>query len=199
MTSDARARAPEEDRVGDAARPPVADDEAAAPGPRADAAPTRPAVPVVPLLGALLVLLVAAAALLWSTRPDPSAIRTDTYVAALQAARSHVVDLTSFDHLTLDDDIREIEAITTGQLGEETIARLDERRQAILDAEAVTSTEVVGAGVTRADEDSATALLVIASTQQSNAGGQAELLRYRIEVELTKVDDRWLLSAIRGR
>ena len=45
---------------------------------------------------------------LWFTRPDTSAVRTADYVGALQAARSGVVDLTSFDYLTLDDDIAQI-------------------------------------------------------------------------------------------
>ncbi|MCF6507758.1 hypothetical protein E9549_10130 [Blastococcus sp. MG754426] len=157
-----------------------------------------PAVPVVPLLALLLALLVAATVVLWSTRPEPSTIRTGDYVDALQAARAHVVDLTSFDHVTLDDDIREIEQVATGELGEETVAQLEERRQQILESEAVVSTEVVGAGITRADAGEATALLVIESTQKSNADEQAQLLRYRIEVELTEVDGRWLLSAIRG-
>ncbi|MGY2083853.1 hypothetical protein [Blastococcus sp. SYSU DS0539] len=199
MTSDVRARAPEGDRAGSAAPTSPADDDAAGTGPTAAARDrARPAVPVVPLLGALLVLLLAAAAFLWFTRPEPSAIRTGDYVDALQAARAHVVDLTSFDHVALDDDIRQIEQVATEELGAETIAQLDARRQQITESEAVVSTEVVGAGITRADEDDAVALLVIESTQRSNAAEQAQVLRYRIEVELAKVDDRWLLSAIRG-
>ncbi|WP_347058032.1 hypothetical protein ABC795_15315 [Blastococcus sp. HT6-30] len=212
MISDTRARSPEGDRAGSAPTV-VADVAATGTGTRTATEPTvggtaeddagtpdraRPAVPVVPLLGALLVLLVAAAVVLWLTRPEPSAIRTGDYVDALQAARSHVVDLTSFDHVTLDDDIRQIEQVATEELGRETIAQLDARRQQITESEAVVSTEVVGAGITRADVDDAVALMVIESTQRSNAAEQAQVLRYRIEVELAKVDDRWLLSAIRG-
>lgn len=183
--------------AGPAAEMPAADENPAAdehPAAEAD----RAAVPVVPLLAVLLVVLLGAAAFLLATRPEPSTIRTDDYVDALQAARAHVVDLTSFDHVTLDDDIREIEQVATGELGEETVAQLEERRQQIVESEAVVSTEVVGAGITRADAGEATALLVIESTQKSNADQRAQLLRYRIEVELTEVDGRWLLSAIRG-
>ncbi|MGY1986706.1 hypothetical protein ACI792_10805 [Blastococcus sp. SYSU DS0669] len=206
MSSDARSRTSRGDRasgapVAVAEETPPADVDAGeqpADEPASGVAATRPAVPVVPLLAGLLVLLVAALAFLWSTRAEPSSIRTDDYVDALQAARAHVVDLTSFDHVTLDEDIRQIEQVATGELGEETIAQLEARRQQIVESEAVVSTEVVGAGVTRADEDEAAALLVIESTQKSNVDEQAQLLRYRIEVELTKVDGRWLLSAIRG-
>jgi len=158
----------------------------------------RLSVPLVPTLAVLLVLLLGGAAFLWATRPDSSAVRTGDYVDALQAARSGVVDLTSFDHLTLDDDIEQVRRVATGELRDEAVAELDGRRDQITQAEAVVSTEVVGAGVTRADESAATVLLVIQSTQKSNTSEQAQVVRYRIEVELEKSGGRWLLSGIKG-
>ncbi len=155
-------------------------------------------IPLVPTLSVLLVLLLAAAGFLWFTRPGASAVRTGDYAEALQAARSGVVDLTSFDHLTLDDDIEQIRRVATGDLREESVAQLDQRRQQITEAEAVVNTEVVGAGVTRADGEDATVLLVIQSTQESAANPQAQIVRYRIEVTLEKAGDRWLLSGIKG-
>jgi hypothetical protein len=109
-----------------------------------------------------------------------------------------VVDLTSFDHLTLDDDIEQVRRVSVGDLREEAVAELDGRRDQITEAQAVVNTEVVGAGVTRADESSATVLLVIQSTQESSTSEQAQVVRYRIEVELEKSDGRWLLSGIKG-
>ena len=41
-------------------------------------------------------------------------------------------------------------------------------------------------------------LLVIQSTQKSTASEQAQVVRYRIRVELKKEDGRWLLSGIAG-
>jgi Mce-associated membrane protein len=109
-----------------------------------------------------------------------------------------VVDLTSFDYLTLDDDIEQVRRVATGDLRDEAVAELDSNRDQITQAEAVVNTEVVGAGVTRADDSAATVLLVIQSTQESNAAEQAQVVRYRIEVELGKSDGRWLLSGIKG-
>jgi Mce-associated membrane protein len=152
----------------------------------------------VPTLAVLLLLLLAALAFLWFTRPGESAVRTGDYAEALQAARSGVVDLTSFDYLTLDDDIEQVRRVAIGDLRDESVAQLDERRQQITDLEAVVNTEVVAAGVTRADGDNATVLLVIQSTQESTANPQAQIVRYRIEVSLEKSDDRWLLSGIKG-
>jgi hypothetical protein len=155
-------------------------------------------IPLVPTLAVLLVLLLAGGAFLWFTRPGESAVRTGDYAEALQAARSGVVDLTSFDYLTLDDDIEQARRVTTGDLREESVAELDERRQEITDLQAVVNTEVVGAGVTRANGEDATVLLVIQSTQESAANPQAQIIRYRIEVTLEKVEGRWLLSGIKG-
>ena len=159
---------------------------------------SRLTLPLVPTLAVLLVLLLGGIAFLWLTRPETSAVRTGDYVEALQAARSGVVDLTSFDYLTIDDDIEQVRRVATGDLRDEAAAELDGRRDVITQAEAVFNTEVVGAGVTRADESSATVLLVIQSTQESNASDQAQVVRYRIEVELEKSDGRWLLSGIKG-
>lgn len=159
----------------------------------------RPALPLVPVLVGLLVLLLVAVAFLWSTRPGASDIRTADYAGALQAARSGVVDVTSFDHLTIDDDIEQIRRVAVGDLREEAVEQLESRRQQIVESEAVVSTEVVGAGVTAADEDSATVALLIRSSQQSEASEQAQIVKYRIQVELEKVDDQWRLSGITGR
>jgi hypothetical protein len=158
----------------------------------------RLSVPLVPALLVLLALLLAGLAALWFTRPGDSAVRTGDYAEALQAARSGVVDLTSFDYLTLDDDIEQVRRVSTGDLREESVSQLEARRQEITDLQAVVNTEVVGAGVTQADGEDAAALLVIQSTQESAANPQAQIVRYRIEVTLEKDGERWLLSGIRG-
>jgi Mce-associated membrane protein len=159
----------------------------------------RLSLPLVPTLTVLLVLLLGAGAFLWFTRPSESAVNTGDYAEALQAARSGVVDLTSFDYLTLDDDIEQIRRVATGDLREESVEQLDSRRQEITELQAVVNTEVVGAGVTSVDSDDATAVLVIQSTQESAANPQAQIVRYRIEVSLEKNDEgRWLLSGIKG-
>ena len=199
MTSDARVRPPEEDEAVQAVASDEPGDGGTAPGPDAGGERSRPSLPLVPALATLLVILLAAAAFLWFTRPEPSAIRTADYVEALQAARSGIVDLTSFDHVTLDDDIEQIRRVTTGDLRDESVAELEDNREQLVESEAIVNTEVVGAGVTRAGSDAATVLMVIQATQQSTASPQAQVVRYRIQVELTKENDRWVLSGISGR
>jgi Mce-associated membrane protein len=40
---------------------------------------------------------------------------------------------------------------------------------------------------------------VIQSTQQTSASAQAQVQRYRVEIQLERVHGRWLLSGITGR
>ena len=225
MTSDARALPRAEDDAVPAAESPdettSPDETASAPEPGAtatddvekktarrrprraasdgdDGPRSRASLPLVPVLAVLLVLLLAGVGFLWFTRPGTSSVTTDDYVDALQAARSGVVDMTSFDYLTLDDDIEQIKRVATGDLRTEAADQLDSRRQQITDSQATVNTEVVGAGVTQASATDATVVLVIQSTQKSTASEQAQVVRYRIRVELKKEDGRWLLSGIAG-
>jgi Mce-associated membrane protein len=187
----------EPDAVEEPAGTKAARRAAKAAGRAVDAEPPRRRRSAVPFLSVLLLLLLGAA-VLWFTRPESSSVSTDDYAEVLQAARSNVVDFTSFDHLTLDDDIRQVERIAVGDLRDEAVGELDGRRQEITEAEAVVSTEVIEAGVTRADDEEATVLLVIQTTRQTNASEQSEVVKYRIEVEMQKSGDRWALSRITG-
>ena len=206
MTSDARVRPPEEDGAVSGAAP--ASDErrggadgvapAAVDGERTEGR-SRTSRPLVAALSTLLVILLAAGAFLWFTRPESSAIATADYSSALVAARSGIKDLTSFDHLTLDDDIRQIERVTTGDLRDESLAELEDNRQQIAESEAIVNTEVVSAGVIRADSEAATVVMVIKAIQESAATPEAQVSQYRVQVELTKENDRWVLSGITGR
>jgi len=159
---------------------------------------SRLSLPLIPVLLTLLVLLLAAVGYLWFTRPGESAVRTDDYAAALQQARSEIVDYTSFDYLTLDDDIEQIRRVSVGDLRDSGVEKLDSGRAQITQAEFVVSTEVVGAGLTRVDGDEATVLMVLEATERSAASQQAQISRYSIEVSLEKSDGRWMLSGLKG-
>ena len=204
MISDARARP----RADDDVEVPAVSDADGPAGPPRDESPAAlgrgrraPFALLAQALAVLLVLLLAGLGYLWVTRPATSSIRVADYVGALEGARSDVVDLTSFDYLTLDDDLRQIQAVTTGDLRKESMDRLNASRKTLLDSQAVTNTKVIegGAGVTKATSDAATVVLVIEATQKTKARTQAQVTRYRIEAQMTKVGGRWLLSGISGR
>jgi Mce-associated membrane protein len=152
-------------------------------------------------LGVLLVLLLAGLGYLLATRPAPSSVRVADYPTALEGARSAVIDLTSFDYLTLDDNLRQIQAVTTGDLRKESTDKLNQNRKNIVASQAVFNTKVLenGAGVTKATSKAATVVMVIETTQKTKASKQAQVTRFRIEVQMVKVNGRWLMSGISGR
>lgn len=202
MTSDARARPRTDDDLAGTAAPDV--DEGGG-SPRDESGSGRgsrmPFALLTRALAVLLVLLLAGLGYLWVTRPAPSSIQRADYVGALEAARSGVIDLTSFDYLTFDDNLRQIKAVTTGDLQTESLKALGDRRKDITSSQAVVNTKVIegGAGVTKATSNAATVVLVIETTQKTKASTQAQVTRYRIEVQMSKVNGRWLLSGISGR
>jgi Mce-associated membrane protein len=157
----------------------------------------RVSVPLVPALAVLLVLLLGLVAYLAAPRlfAEESSVRTGTYVEVLQAARANVVDLTSFDYLTIDDDIEQARRVTTGDFTDDAVALLEDVRPTLVEGQAVYRTEVVGAGVSRAGEDEATVVMVISATREA-ANEATAVSRTRIEVSLQREGDRWLLSGI---
>jgi Mce-associated membrane protein len=204
VINDARTRPRADDDVQDTAVPDTDGPAGSQPtgSPAATARNGRtPVTLLAQVLAVLLVLLLAGLGYLWVTRPATSSIRVADYVGALEAARSGTVDLTSFDYLTLDDNLRQIKAVTTGDLQTESLKALDGRRKDITTSQAVVNTKVIegGAGVTKATSTAATVVLVIETTQKTKASIQAQVTRFRIEVQMSKANGRWLLSGIAGR
>lgn len=151
-------------------------------------------------VAAVLVILVGVGSWLFLTRPiGRSPIELTAFDEILSAARSGVVDVTSFDYLTLDQDLAEIEAVTTGDLRDELFGTLDSRREQLVTDQQVSSTEVIAASLTGASPRQATALIVLRARQKSLLTPQETVTRYRVEVTLEFVDGSWLLSGLTGR
>jgi len=154
------------------------------------------------VVAALLVVLVGVGTWLFLTRPTgpgASPIELTAFDEILSAARSGVVDVTSFDYLTLDQDLAEIDAVTTGDLRDEVRETLESRREQLITDQQVSSTEVIAASLTEASPGQATALIVLRARQKSLLTPQETVTRYRVEVILEFVDGRWLLSGLTGR
>jgi Mce-associated membrane protein len=155
--------------------------------------------PLVAVLTVLLLLLLGALGYLWFSRPTASSVRTADYVAVLTQGRQDVVDLTSFDYQTIDQDIAQVRGVSIGDLQKDSVDLLQKGRQQFTDQQVVVNTEVVSAAVTQAGDGTGRLMLVIQSTQQTKASTTPKVSRYRIQADLKKVGDRWLLTGIAGR
>jgi hypothetical protein len=204
VTSDAstRSRAEEDAPPGDVGTP-AAD---AGPDTADDGGgrPRRPGsgalwVPVVAVLAVLLLLLLGGVGYLWFTRPAPSSVGTADHVGVLTQGRQDVVDLTSFDYQTIDQDIAQVRKISVGNLQKDSVDLLQKGRQQFTDQQVVVNTEVVSAAVTQAGDGTGRLMLVIQSTQRTKASSTPKVSRYRIQADLQQVGGRWLLTGITGR
>jgi Mce-associated membrane protein len=155
--------------------------------------------PAVVVLGVLLLLLLGAVGFLWATRPSASSVGTADYVGVLTQGRQDVVDLTSFDYQTIDQDVAQVRAVSVGELQKDSVDLLQKGRQQFTDQQVVVNTEVVSAAVTQAGNGTGRLVLVIQSTQRTKASTTPKVSRYRIQADLTEAGSRWLLSGITGR
>jgi Mce-associated membrane protein len=144
------------------------------------------------LLGVLAVLLAATSAVLWlGTRSaDADAARRSD---ALTAARQEAVNLTSQDYHTVDADLGRMADGATGQLRADLEQRAAEAKQVVLKNKAVARGVPVDAGLITMNGDQAAAIVAVDSTV-SSAGGTPTTRRYRFQLDLSRVGDRWLVA-----
>jgi Mce-associated membrane protein len=143
------------------------------------------------VLGGLVVLLAASSAVLWlGTRSaDAAAARR---ADALAAARQEAVNLTSQDYRTVDADLRRMADGATGQLRADLEQRGADAKRVIVKNKAVARGVPVDAGLIAMNGDQAAAVVAVDSTVAST-GATATTRRYRFQLDLTRVGDRWLV------
>ena len=145
---------------------------------------------VLGVLGAASLVL----ALVVLARPAGPSLSVDEQ-AALSAGRRLVADLTTYHRATFDADWDRAVAGTTGGLRAEELAARDTTRAALTKYEFDIKGVVVAAGV-----ESATPATVVLSVLQNgyrvDAGKDTLTSTNRLQVTVTKVQGRWLLSAV---
>ena len=145
-----------------------------------------------PLLGVLAVALAATSAVLWLGTRSAAADAADR-AAVLTAARQEAVNLTSQDYRTVDADLGRMADGATGQLRADLEQRAAAAKQVGVKNKAVARGVAVDAGLVVFDGDSATVVVAVDSTV-SSAGANATSRRYRFQLDLARVGDRWLVA-----
>lgn len=148
-------------------------------------------------VGVLVVLLVAlalaATAVVGSQR---AAARGEARDAALEAARTRVPALLSYDAATLADDLERAAEQTTGDFAEDYRQILDEVVSPTAGKRGIsTRAEVAGAGVVSGDGDEVVVLVLL--TQTTTAGDQPPTVSgSRVEVTLREDDGDWKIAGL---
>ena len=161
-----------------------------------DAAP-RPhtSALVVGVLGALLLLL-CAAAVVGSLQAKEIDDRQSARAAALAAARQEALNLTSIDTRDIDADLKAVLDGATGGFRTDFAQRADDLKKVIADNNVIAEGNVLEAALVRADDASATALVVVDSTVKNKAAPQGRANTYRMQLDLEKHNGRWLTATL---
>jgi Mce-associated membrane protein len=159
-----------------------------------------PAGAVAAGLGVLVVAMLAVTAYL-TVRTSRADAAEELRQEVLAAARQEAVNLTSQDHTSIDRDLDRMVRGTTGDLR----ADLDRQRARYRDTFVKNALRAEGsateAGVVTMRDHSATVLVVIDQVVRSDAKGGAgtpQTRHYRLELDMSRVDGRWLASGLRA-
>lgn len=172
------------------------------PGRHRAAAPRarRGRLSVVSTLGAVLCLPAAAAAaylLLRGPAPDATAhARHDAMHAATVAVR----DLLSYDYRTLDTDVRKAKADTTGAFAQQYAQTAGQLLGEAKQLKAIVQASVGLPGVVSAGRDQVVVLVFVDQASVKQLPGQkaptTRIDQSRVQLTMTKVGGKWLVSAL---
>lgn len=139
-------------------------------------------------LGAIAMIVVSAVGI--SAAEDRDERRTQI----LAAARQHAVNFTTLDYQHLDRDLGRVLDGATGQFREQFKSGSADLSELVTQNEAVSSGEVLEAGIVTDDADSARVLVVADSTVTNTASTEPQKRHYRMQLDLVLQGGRWLVS-----
>lgn len=165
--------------------------------PSADSRPRGRRTAVVrTLLSAVLVAALALAVergLAWRDAERREQARADV----VEAAGDEVVGLITISARTTDEDLEELIEGATATFRDDLREQADRLRQEVVENEVEATGEVVSAGVVSLEDEEATVIVAARGTVDNRSARQPEPRSYRLEVELQRVEDSWLVSALR--
>jgi Mce-associated membrane protein len=146
-------------------------------------------------LGVLLVaLLVTGGVLGWQLR-EATALQSSRS-AALQAATDHVDTFLTVNHRKVGQNIDAVLAGAAGDFKRQYAASRDRLTELVRQNRTRSSGEVLSAGVVSFDPDSARVIVVADSQVQNVSSPQPQPRHYRLQVDLVRQGERWLMTGL---
>lgn len=180
------------EELDDGAEPVVDDDGAALDGRRRPRYPRR--VRWLSLVLAAVAIGLAVLTVLWGNGLRDRQATDQERTRLLAAARQEAVNFTTIDYQALDESIANVLSLATGSFREQFVENEEQLRMLVTANEAVSTGEVREAGVVVADDTSARVLAFVDSTVRNTATPEGQPRFYRLLMDLTKTDDRWLVT-----
>ncbi|WP_157963592.1 hypothetical protein [Actinocorallia populi] len=123
-----------------------------------------------------------------------SASAADDRDAILQAARQVGLNLMSMDHKTIEQDTQRVLSGSTGTFKDQYAAQTKTFIEEITKNQATSQAQVLGAGVTDYDDDSAEVIVAVSAVVTSPSVPNGTPRNMRFLIEMSKVDGKWLAS-----
>jgi Mce-associated membrane protein len=115
----------------------------------------------------------------------------------LQAARQQGVNITTLDYRSVDKDLSRVLAQSTGTFRKEFESGTKDLTDLVVKNKAVSTGEVLAAGIVTADSDSARVLVVADATVGNSASSDQQQVRhYRMQLDMVRSGNRWLTSTL---
>lgn len=117
--------------------------------------------------------------------------------AAEEAAREAVVEMTTYDHASVDEDFSWVDDAGTARFREQYADASAPVKQAVIAARARAKGVVVEAAPDYVDDTHVTVLLFVDQTiTNTRAGQQANFDQLRVRMEMVLEEDRWLVDEV---
>jgi len=120
----------------------------------------------------------------------------DQKAKAIQSARQMGVNLMSLDVSTAQRDLDRIVTGTTGDLKNKLASQSNAFLQQVTQAKAKSTVSDVDAALVSIDGDSAEVMVSLNGTVTNDKVKNGTPQGYRYQMDLTRVDDRWLVSGL---
>jgi Mce-associated membrane protein len=147
------------------------------------------------LLGAVLVALLVTAGLLgWQLRDAQAA--ADRRAAIQRAATGHATDFLTVDHRRVRSDTANVLDGATGAFRRQYERSRSRLERLVRQNRSVSTGEVLAVGVVSSDTDSARAIVVADSDVQNTSTPQPQPRHYRLQLDLARQGERWLVSGL---
>lgn len=114
----------------------------------------------------------------------------------LAAARQSALNFTSLDYRHYGRDSGNVLKGATGDFKKQFTAQTAQLTKLVAQNKSVSEGQVLEAGVVRSDERSARVLVVADSKVTNTAAPEGQARTYRLQLDLVRVDGRWLTSDV---
>ncbi|MEU4998377.1 hypothetical protein [Streptomyces sp. NPDC021622] len=114
----------------------------------------------------------------------------------LAAARQSALNFTSLDYRHYGRDSENVLKGATGDFKKQFTAQTAQLTKLVAKNKSVSKGQVLEAGITRADEDSARVLVVADSKVTNTAAPDGQARTYRLQLDLELKNGRWLTSGV---